>query len=109
LEHEDLYIQQLPTAEMYERSFMHRDVMTLVAVASTDFVITTSVDGHLKFWKKTAKGVEFVKHFRSHLGSITGLTVSNDGLLMATAAADKSFKVYDVINFGKHPSGLRPV
>lgn len=34
----------------------------------TDFIITTSVDGHLKFWKKTAVGVEFVKHYKAHLG-----------------------------------------
>jgi len=34
-----------------------------------DFIITTSVDGHLKFWKKKEdKGIEFVKHFRCHLG-----------------------------------------
>lgn len=34
----------------------------------TDFIITTSVDGFLKFWKKTDQGVEFVKQYRSHLG-----------------------------------------
>jgi peptidylprolyl isomerase domain and WD repeat-containing protein 1 len=32
--------------------------------------------GHLKFWKKKGLGIEFVKHFRSHLGPIKGLTVS---------------------------------
>ena len=31
-------------------------------------MITTSVDGHLQFWKKTKEGIEFVKHFRGHLG-----------------------------------------
>jgi hypothetical protein len=31
-------------------------------------MITTSVDGHLKFWKKNDKGIEFVKHFRAHIG-----------------------------------------
>lgn len=35
----------------------------------TDFVITASQDGHVKFWKKKEdEGIEFVKHFRSHLG-----------------------------------------
>ena len=34
----------------------------------TDFLITASCDGHVKFWKKTEDGIEFVKHFRSHLG-----------------------------------------
>lgn len=36
----------------------------------TDFVITASQDGHVKFWKKREdEGIEFVKHFRSHLGT----------------------------------------
>jgi peptidylprolyl isomerase domain and WD repeat-containing protein 1 len=34
----------------------------------TDFLVTASCDGHVKFWKKTEEGIEFVKHFRSHLG-----------------------------------------
>lgn len=31
--------------------------------------MTGSVDGHVKFWKKMEEGIEFVKHFRSHLGN----------------------------------------
>ena len=37
--------------------------------SSTHFVITASVDGHIKFWKKKqGEGIEFVKHFGAHLG-----------------------------------------
>lgn len=36
---------------MYEKSFMHRDVVTHVAVAGHDFIITASADGDLRFWK----------------------------------------------------------
>ena len=43
---------------------MHRDVITKVLVAPGGFVVTASVDGHLKFWKKDSEGFEFVKHFR---------------------------------------------
>ncbi|CAG8486722.1 1718_t:CDS:10 [Ambispora gerdemannii] len=99
LAHEKLYLGHLPSADMYERSYMHRDVLNFVHITKTDFIITTSVDGHLKFWKKTERGIEFVKHFRSHLGNITGISVSSDGLLLATIAVDKALKVYDVINF----------
>ena len=42
-------------------------------VTRTDFVITGSVDGHLKFWKRKPEGVEFVKHYRSHPGAITAM------------------------------------
>lgn len=35
----------------------------------SDFILTASQDGHVKFWKKKEdEGIEFVKHFRSHLG-----------------------------------------
>ena len=37
-------------------------------ICRTDFIITASHDGHVKFWKKIEEGIEFVKHFRSHLG-----------------------------------------
>lgn len=38
--------------------------------------------GHIKFWKKKGMGIEFVKHFRSHLGPICGLAVSFLGILL---------------------------
>lgn len=68
--HEKLYLENLPCAESYERSYMHRDVITHCLVTNSDFIITASCDGHIKFWKKVDNGIEFVKHFRSHLGII---------------------------------------
>ena len=44
---------ELPSAQMYEKSFMHRDVVTHVAVGAHDFILTGSADGDLRFWKKT--------------------------------------------------------
>ncbi|WAR24799.1 PPWD1-like protein [Mya arenaria] len=71
LEFESLYMKNLPSSEAYERSYMHRDVIKFVAVTKTDFVLTASCDGHLKFWRKTEEaGIEFVKHFRCHLDMI---------------------------------------
>lgn len=64
-----LYLDLLPNAEKYERSFMHRDNVTHVLTTKTEFIITGSADGHVKFWKKQPVGIEFVKHFRSHLGT----------------------------------------
>ena len=46
------YLENLPSGENYEKSFMHRDVVTHVMVTPTDFIITASCDGHIKFWKK---------------------------------------------------------
>ncbi|KAL4085525.1 hypothetical protein PRIC1_015119 [Phytophthora ramorum] len=85
---------------MYERSFMHRAVVSHVLVApETQFVITASVDGHIKFWKKMAKGIEFVKHYKAHLKEVHGLAVSADGLRLCSTSADRSIKFYDVLAF----------
>lgn len=68
LPHEKLFVDNLPCADSYEKSYMHRDTVTHCIVSATDFIITASCDGHIKFWKKMETGIEFVKHFRSHLG-----------------------------------------
>ena len=142
LDFEQTYLKNLPSAESYEKSFMHRDIVTHVQVTKyvtcmincfailifqrfldlrrynrqyyvfilfkskdstncmyvpdfnfrsacsfknshwcfiffnanrnllsrTDFMITSSCDGHVKFWKKKEGEIEFVKHFRAHLG-----------------------------------------
>ena len=80
---------------------------------STNFVITASVDGHLKFWKKQERGIEFVKHYRTHLGPILAMSTSDDGRSLASCGADTggslssgevvkgSAKVFDVENFGE--------
>ena len=100
LQHERLYMDQLPCADRYVKSLMHRDTINFVQVTPhTDFIITTSVDGHVKFWKKQASGIEFVKHYNAHLSMIVGVATSADGAYFASIAADGSVKVFDVINF----------
>ena len=92
LEHEQAYLAALPSAQMYEKSFMHRDTVTQVAVAQDqDFLITGSIDGHLKFWKKTPTGIEFAKHYRAHAGSLDGrsyLHVDRPGSALHTHAVN---------------------
>ncbi|KAL5021677.1 hypothetical protein ScPMuIL_000832 [Solemya velum] len=100
LEYEQVYLDNLPNSESYERSYMHRDIITHLAVTRTDFIITASCDGHVKFWKKCEEeGIEFVKHFRCHLGTILGLSVSSNGEFCCTISDDKSAKIFDVVNF----------
>lgn len=99
LENEDLYLKNLPLAECYERSYMHRDVITHIVVTKTDFIVTGSGDGHVKFWKKTEDSIEFVKHFRGHLAAVTDMVDNYNGTLLCTASSDHTLKVFDVINF----------
>jgi len=108
---------------------MHRDVVSHVCVTRTDFLLTASQDGHLKFWKKkdpsdsdasgstAGVGIEFVKHYRAHLSPVLALVASSDGALAATVAADisaqqeqlGSIKVFDVENFGASPDPIFPL
>jgi peptidylprolyl isomerase domain and WD repeat-containing protein 1 len=98
--HESLQMSRLPTCELYERSYMHRDVLSHIAVAKrTDFVITASRDGIVKFWKKTKDGITFAKMYRAHLKPITAMDVSANGYLLATVSSDKALKVFDVVDF----------
>ena len=100
LEFQEQYLNALPLADMYEKSYMHRDNVTHVAVAEvTDFVVTGSCDGVVKFWKKQRQGIEFVKQFKAHLGRIVGMDISGDGSLLATISVDKTMKIFDVPTF----------
>lgn len=79
---------------------MHRSPINFVTVTPhTDFIITTSIDGHVKFWKKQELGIEFVKHYRAHIGVVTAVGVSADGSLWASAGSDGTIKIFDVFNF----------
>jgi peptidylprolyl isomerase domain and WD repeat-containing protein 1 len=97
---EKTYVESLPSGATYERSFMHRDIVTHVAVAkSSEFVITGSSDGHVKFWKKMPDNIEFVKHFQAHLGPIHSLLVSPDDLKLVTTSLDKMIKFFEIQSF----------
>ncbi len=101
LPYEKLYISALPSSPRYSKSLMHKDQLSFVTMTpSTDFLITSSVDGVVKFWKKVAIGIEAVKEFKAHVGEIKSVSVSQDGRTFATAGIDKTIKIFDVITFG---------
>ncbi|OLN88480.1 Peptidyl-prolyl cis-trans isomerase cyp15 [Colletotrichum chlorophyti] len=100
LPYEKLYVAALPKSARYSKSLMHKEQLSFVTVTPlTDFIITSSTDGVVKFWKKLAQGIEFVKEFKAHTDEITSVTVSQDGRSFATAGADKTIKIFDVITF----------
>ena len=95
------YLESMPSADMYERSYMHKDTVCQVLVSQKyDFIFTMSVEGTLKFWKKVQGGIEFVKTFRAHVGKITGCSLSaNEQRLATVCPKDQALKIYDVVNF----------
>ena len=100
LRHEKLYVAALPKSARYSRSLMHKEQILFANwTPLTEFLITSSVDGVVKFWKKIAQGIEFVKEFKAHNGEIKSVSVSQDGRSFATAGADETVKIFDVITF----------
>lgn len=100
LPYEKLYISALPSSLRYSKSLMHKDQLSYLAITPiTDFLITSSVDGVVKFWKKAAVGIESVKEFKAHNGEIKSVSVSHDGRSFATAGVDKTVKIFDVVTF----------
>ncbi|KAF9692487.1 hypothetical protein EKO04_009461 [Ascochyta lentis] len=100
LPYEKLYVAALPAAQRYSKSLMHRDQLCFTTFTPyTDFLITSSVDGVVKFWKKDFGGIEFVKEFRAHTSEIRSVNVSADGRSFATAGSDNTVKIFDVVTF----------
>ncbi|EFX06150.1 peptidyl-prolyl cis trans isomerase [Grosmannia clavigera kw1407] len=100
LMHEKLYVSALPKAKRYSKSLMHKEQVAFLSMTpGTDFLITTSVDGVVKFWKKINEGIEFVKQFSAHVGTITSVSASHDGRSFASAGVDRTIKIFDVMTF----------
>jgi peptidylprolyl isomerase domain and WD repeat-containing protein 1 len=87
-------------------------------------IVIQPQDGIVKFWKKRPQEIEFIKKFFAHTGSVRDMSISSDGLWLATLGArlvlfciilfdefqglsrdnhnpgtDKTVKVFDVLNF----------
>ena len=102
LPYEKLYISALPSSPRYSKSLMHKEQLAFVTMTPfTDFLITTSIDGVVKFWKKVAVGIEFVKEFKTHAGEVRAVSVSADGRSFASAGADGTVGIFDVVTFGE--------
>ncbi|KAF7542903.1 hypothetical protein G7Z17_g11183 [Cylindrodendrum hubeiense] len=100
LPHEKLYVAALPKSARYSKSLMHKEqILFTTWTPLTEFLITSSIDGVVKFWKKMAQGIEFVKEFKAHNGEIKSVSVSKDGRSFATAGVDETIKIFDVITF----------
>jgi peptidylprolyl isomerase domain and WD repeat-containing protein 1 len=92
-------LDNLPSSEMYERSYMHREIINnVVCSAKNEYIITFSIDGHIKFWRKVYHLIDFVKHFKAHNGLITSISLSKSQDLMCTVSVDRTLKIFDVLN-----------
>ena len=93
-------LRDLPNSSAYEVSYMHRETLSHVVVArNTEFIITASTDGHVKFWRKMPKSIEFVKRFMAHVEPLVSFVLSKDDQRLLTASTDKTVKLFEVAQF----------
>ena len=79
---------------------MHKDTINNILVSSKiDCIITFSIDGHIKFWKKVFHLIEFVKNFRAHNGLIVSSALSKNHESLCTVGIDKTLKIFDTLTF----------
>lgn len=99
------YMQRLPTAEMYYRSYMHKENIQFVASSTqNDFFISMSSDGVLKFWHRDSEisgnsELEFVKPINTKDGSFYSYSISYDGRYIATGFKNGRVCVFDISSF----------
>lgn len=78
---------------------MHREIIHNIIISNkADMIITFSIDGHIKFWKKVFHLVEFVKNFKAHAGFITCASLNKNHDTLCTVGVDKTLKLFDVLN-----------
>jgi len=64
---------------------MHKETIVNILVSQKfDFIFTASVDGYLKFWKKSPQGIEPVRTYRAHMQSIESVAISSSEERIAT-------------------------
>ena len=96
----EVILENLPCADLYERSYMHKENLIIVLASSkSNYIITVSIDGHVKLWRKIFRLIDFAKHFRAHTGIVTcaALNINHDQLA-TVSPADKTVKIFDVLN-----------
>ena len=109
LPHEHLFLKRLPSSLYYEKSYMHRDTISHVVSTPDGYIISASIDGYIKFWRRVtievgvptpaqnvAGIIEFLKTFRAHTGPITDMVVTRKGHLLATVSVDQTLKTFDI-------------
>lgn len=78
---------------------MHRDVINNILTSNKkNVIVTVSVDGHIKFWKKVFNLIQFIRNFKAHNGQITSTTFDKNHDLLASTGIDRTLKVFDIVN-----------
>lgn len=102
LKHEGIYLENLPNYERYTKSYPNRGEVSVLAVqpgSGAEFVVTGTVEGYVKIWRK-AKGhgeLDFVKQYLAHSDgeAVVDCRFSDDGRTFVTISSDCTAKVFD--------------
>lgn len=94
-------LDHLPQNPSYHRSYMHRSIITDVAITETT-VIVGSDDGRLTFWHRennAENSLTFIKSFQAHRGEFNAIHLTNrQDMVVTTSSHDKTVKVFTISN-----------
>lgn len=97
----DYKYDNLVLNQTYEKSYMHKDVLNhIISLPKSNFIITASKDGIVKFWRKIFLGIDYVKQYKVFNSSIKDIKCSNNqNYLICISELDKNIKLLDVLNY----------
>lgn len=72
----------------------HDDTVSCVEHWGTTSMLSASEDGHVCIW--SCSSWDMLKKFRAHRSAITSIAVHHSGRLMASAAKDKTLRLWDL-------------
>lgn len=83
----------------YEKSYMHKDQLDkVIYINKIDTLITISIEGMIKFWKKTSVGLEFIKEIRTFTTRIKSFSYTNScQFALASSEFEENLCVFDLI------------
>lgn len=94
-------LDNLPVGEYYEKSYAHSETISQVLVKrSSDLIISISIDGVIKFWKKGFRLIDYFKTFKAHSGTVLSAKIAEtSNRLYTTSVVDKTTKIFDLSTF----------
>ena len=91
-------LSSVPSAEMYFRSYMHRDVVQFVLSSpSQSFFVSFSCDGVMKLWHILKNEIEFVKQIRiDEASTFYSVSISSDGDIVAAGTRKGTLYIFRI-------------
>ena len=95
-----IFLDRLPSSEMYYRSYMHKEQIQFVITSPRyEFVISMSTDGVIKFWHVFESELEAIKTISTHSGPFQSYSITHDEEFFATGTKNGRIFIFRIQSF----------